>query len=523
MTVTGFITRILGFLYKIYLADLLGAKLLGVYQLIFPVYSICFTIYGAGIQTAISQVIAAENGKKGQKGSPLRLFAAGTALGLFFAFLLQGLLYTQADWVALHFVMEPSMAPYLKILCTLFPFCCLSACINGYYYGIQDARVPAVTQIIEQLARVCFVFGICLLAAPGASPEQSCEIAVWGLVAGETSSCIYNVIKLWKHCREKKGPVRRRTAAQRSKAPEGLRSLLWLASTLTVTRLLITFLNSVESVLLPAMLRKYGCSSEDALSIYGVLTGMSLSFLFFPSTITNSLAVMLVPSIAEANAKKDNYMIRKSIAASIQYCLLLGLLCTCLFLVFGRELGMVFFHNEDAGSYLVTLSWLCPFLYLATTLTSIINGMEKTQITFLITIASLGVKIFLLVTVVPLWGIRAYLVGLLVSQLLQVLLELLYLRPYLSLRGEQEGNADCFIDLIQWIVLPVLFLVPCGFAAKNSCQWLDSCLKHQYAILCLGIVAGALCLLYVIYLLLLGILKPATSLQRNPFPHRSQK
>lgn len=58
LTITGFITRVLGFFYRIYLADLLGAHYLGIYQLIFPVYAICFTIYGAGIQTALSQVIA---------------------------------------------------------------------------------------------------------------------------------------------------------------------------------------------------------------------------------------------------------------------------------------------------------------------------------------------------------------------------------------------------------------------------------------------------------------------------------
>lgn len=69
----------------------------------------------------------------------------------------------------------------------------------------------------------------------------------------------------------------------------GVYSLVWLASTLTVTRLFITLLNSIETVLLPAMLRKYGYSGEEALSIYGVLTGMTFSFLLFPSTITNSL------------------------------------------------------------------------------------------------------------------------------------------------------------------------------------------------------------------------------------------
>ena len=56
----GILTRILGFIYRIFLSGTLGEVNLGIYQLIFPVYSLCFTLYGAGIQTAISQMISHE-------------------------------------------------------------------------------------------------------------------------------------------------------------------------------------------------------------------------------------------------------------------------------------------------------------------------------------------------------------------------------------------------------------------------------------------------------------------------------
>ena len=67
LTIAGFATRIIGFIYRIFLSDILGVKLLGIYQLVFPVYGICFTIYGAGIQTAISQLVASNIGSPAQK------------------------------------------------------------------------------------------------------------------------------------------------------------------------------------------------------------------------------------------------------------------------------------------------------------------------------------------------------------------------------------------------------------------------------------------------------------------------
>ncbi|WP_312495517.1 oligosaccharide flippase family protein, partial [Anaerosporobacter sp.] len=63
LTIAGFATRIIGFFYRIYLSNLLRPEDMGVYQLIFPVYGICFTLYASGIQTSISRLVAAEIGK----------------------------------------------------------------------------------------------------------------------------------------------------------------------------------------------------------------------------------------------------------------------------------------------------------------------------------------------------------------------------------------------------------------------------------------------------------------------------
>ena len=58
LTAAGFLSRILGFFYRIWLSDHLGSELLGIYQMIFPISGVCYTIYASGIQTAISKITA---------------------------------------------------------------------------------------------------------------------------------------------------------------------------------------------------------------------------------------------------------------------------------------------------------------------------------------------------------------------------------------------------------------------------------------------------------------------------------
>lgn len=435
LTVAGFITRILGFFYRIFLADRLGASLLGTYQLIFPVYGIAFTIYGAGIQTAISQIMASscaisnkvprnEPDKSCSKAKQILLYGLGISLCLSLSLLV--LIQNFADPIANYLLLEPSCAPYLRILSLLFPFCGVTACIQGYYYGLQNAKVPAMTQIVEQISRLGFVFFVLCLYPM--SPRQGCIVAVWGLVIGEVVSNFYVICQFIRH--QGISAPKNSTTIRLFHKNRLFSRLLSVSATLTGTRLIVSLLNSTEAVFIPAALRMYGYSATDALALYGILSGMVLPFLLFPSSITNSIAVMLLPAVADSQASGQQKQVRRYVTTSTLYCLLIGFLFTVFFLSFGNLIGELCFHNQTAGSFLRILSWLCPFLYLSTTLNSIINGLGKNHQTFLITVVSQSIKLFSLVFCVPRFGIHAYLAGILVSQIMMTLLACLCLKKY---------------------------------------------------------------------------------------------
>ena len=65
LTISGALSRIIGFFYRIFLSHTIGAEGVGIYQLIFPVYVLCFALTSAGIQSAISKYVAEAAVKKG--------------------------------------------------------------------------------------------------------------------------------------------------------------------------------------------------------------------------------------------------------------------------------------------------------------------------------------------------------------------------------------------------------------------------------------------------------------------------
>lgn len=420
LTLTGLLSRFIGFFYRIFLSKVFGAEGMGIYQLISPVLALSFSLTVSGMQTAISKYVASETTTHDYKTS-FRTLWVGFLLSMLLSFGCMFFIYGFSDWIAVTFLMEKRTAPLLRIISLSIPMATVHSCINGYFYGIKKTAVPALSQLAEQVVRVGSVYVIYhLFLAHNMTPTIS--FAVVGLVIGESASMVVSVIAIL--CRSfrlsHKRPIKQKCHNDSYSQITG--KLLQLAVPLSANRIIINILQSIESVFIPNRLMAYGLNNADALGVYGVLTGMSLPLILFPSAITNSISVLLLPMVSEADANGNNHAVNKAILTSIKYCLLLGFGCTAFFLLTGRFAGRFLFDSELAGSFILTLSFICPFLYIASTLNSILNGLGKTTLTFAYSIISLLVRLLFVFFAIPVWGIKGYLWGMLASQMVQTTL-----------------------------------------------------------------------------------------------------
>lgn len=496
LTIAGFLTRIIGFFYRIFLSNAMGAELLGIYQLVFPVYGICFTIFASGLQTSISRMVAAEAGRGNYKNTK-RILRIGIIISFSVACLLTFLVYFNSGIIANKFLNEARCEGCLRILALVFPFCGITACINGYYYGLRKTAIPASTQLLEQIVRVIFVYCIVIILGKG-NLNVTCEIAAIGLVIGEVASNIYNILSLviTKSPKTLINKVKRATDFS-LETKKVTKELVMLTLPLTGNRLCLSFLHSFEAVLIPFTLKRYGLSPKEAISIFGVLNGMVIPFLMFPTAITNALAVLLLPTISEAQALGNEKQISKTTSLAMKYSLIIGILSTGIFLIFGYHLGTDIYHNEMAGNYLCILSMLCPFLYLTTTLSSVINGLGKAHITFINSIIGMSLRIVLIVVLVPRYGTMGYVISLLVSQLLITILD-----------GRIIAKETHFtLDGINSLLKPFVTVFFSGILLLKLYEFLTKmCTINPTLILLL--CCGILCVIFIGFMLLLkGISK----------------
>ena len=139
LTAAGFLSRILGFFYRIFLSRLFGEENIGIYQLIGPVISLVFSFSAAGIQNAVSRSAAGSGAAcqdpAGRCAGRIRVLLVGLLFSLPSSCLCTAGVWCFSGFIAEPLLFEPRCAPLLRIASLSFPFSAVHSCINGYFYG----------------------------------------------------------------------------------------------------------------------------------------------------------------------------------------------------------------------------------------------------------------------------------------------------------------------------------------------------------------------------------------------------
>ncbi|GMQ57840.1 stage V sporulation protein B [Vallitalea sediminicola] len=480
LTVAALITRVLGFANRIYLSNLIGAEGMGLYQLVFPIYMICYTICCSGIFTAVSKLVAEEKAKNNYSNLK-RIIRTSSTIAFTLAVALMFVLIFNAELISTKLINEPRTALAIKIMAISIPFTAIMSCIKGYFYGLKYPTVPAISQIIEQITRISIIYFLSSLFIPKGL-TYACAMAIIGMVGGEIVSFAIVVIA-----------YKFNTLKDRSHLPQSyfiiLKKISAIAVPITSNRLITTILTSIETILIPTQLQLFGLSHSSALGIYGILTGMALPLILFPTVFTNSISLMLLPTVSAASANKNKSMINFTTTKTMKFTILIGIISTFLFLSFGKTLGVIVYREEYVGVLLTILAWLCPFIYLQTTLGSILNGLNKQLIVFRNNIIGLSIRIAFIFLLIPIYGLKGYLWGLLCSFVLVSTLNIIHLVRITSINFK-VGN---------WLLKPILVCL----ASISSIELLSRYITLPFSLLVNTLINICLFIIILIPLLLL--------------------
>lgn len=403
LTVSGIVSRLLGFFFRIYLSHTFSPAQIGLYQLIVPVYFFMSTVSSGGIKTASIQLISASCASKDKK-TALNYLKLSLTLSLLLSLIC--VFYAQKYSVFLSdFLLESrNQGQFIALISLALPFSAVHNCITGYCIASGNYMIPSSSQILEQTVRI---FSVVLLSL---HENPSIRIIFLGLILSEIGSCAYCImlnhrIFYYKYQLLPKHILRNFFLLVKHSLPY------------TLNQVLPSFFHTAEAFALPVMLHHSGLNTVQSLSIYGTLTGISMPCIMFPSVITQSLATTLLPAIADLKTRKKAKEISALIKRTFFICISFGTVCTFFFFFFGNFIGTVIFRNPSGGIFMRTLSFICPFLYGNSALMSCLNGLGRPVYTLLCNVCSVFIRICCIFLCVPTYGIVGYLWGMLLSQI----------------------------------------------------------------------------------------------------------
>ena len=436
LTITALMMKFVTLVFNIYISNKIGSEAVGVFSLVMAVYLFFITVATSGLSIAVTCIVS-EKFAKGNLTAGIK--AIRTCI--FFSILLGGLagilIILFSDIITktcLHNMVSSKPLFYIAIG---LPFIAMSSCINAYFTSIRKAYKNAICQVFEFVIKIIATI-ILLKINISNGVEYICISLILADVISEICSFSLIFILYLIDVKNKKLSYVR-SFGQRI-------NIVKIAFPVAITSYIRSGLSTVKQLIIPTQLEKSGLSCTNALSKYGVINGMVMPVLTFPTVLINSFSMLLVPEfstyLAQENYKSINFIANKIFRLTCAFSV-----CICsIFLFFSNELGLVIYQNLESGHYFKLLAPLIFFMYIDNIIDNILKGLNKQVGVMVCNVIDLSVTTIIIYFLLPILGIDGYIISIFISELLNFCISLFQMIKYTKLKPN-------FID---WILFPMI-------------------------------------------------------------------
>ena len=183
-------------------------------------------------------------------------------------------------------------------------------------------------------------------------------------------------------------------------------------------------LNTVEQLLIPYGLARYGGSTETAMGAYGTIHAMVFPVLMFPAAVLYALADLLVPELSRAKAMGRHLRIMDLTDKCLRLTFLFASAVAGFLFVSADLLGLFLYDSPDAGHYLRLFAPMVLMLYLDAITDGMLKGLAEQVSCVRYNTLTNAMDVVLLFLLLPRFGITAYILTYLITHAVNLILSL---------------------------------------------------------------------------------------------------
>lgn len=337
LAVIGIISKLMGALYRIPLTNILGAEGMGLYQTVFPVFTVLLMICGGGMTGAVSRTVAKYSARGNKAAVKDILFASALPVVCFSAVAAAAVIIFRRGISGLQGVPAASGA-YLA-LCPSLVFCSVISALRGLFQGRNMMMPSGISQLIEQGVKLALGLILGRLFMP-----RGVEYAVFGALLGVTVSEVaafaYLVIRYLVYSKNRLVNADDGKEVART---ELLKEVMRFSLPVTVGMLIIPITQVFDSAIVVNMLVGGGVGQGEATALFGLFVGPVGTLINMPAVVLSSLSAAFLPALTAFIERGDADSVRSESAAALKWTLIVSLPVAAAFLFFPRQICSVLY------------------------------------------------------------------------------------------------------------------------------------------------------------------------------------
>ncbi|MCQ2387762.1 MAG: oligosaccharide flippase family protein, partial [Clostridia bacterium] len=148
-----FLAKLLGAIYRIPLTRLIGGEGIGLYQMIFPVYTVLLEFSGIGLPNALAKIISSK--KENKEIEAIKCVNVSKKLFIKLGFICSVFMCTFSFFISKLQGNTNATISYI-FLSPAIIFVSIISCYRGYFQGFSEMKPTAISQVLEQMVKVGF-------------------------------------------------------------------------------------------------------------------------------------------------------------------------------------------------------------------------------------------------------------------------------------------------------------------------------------------------------------------------------
>lgn len=411
LAATSILVRMIGLIYRIPMANIIGDEGNGIYSAAFEIYNILLIISSYGMPMAVSKMVSAKCANKKYREA-YYIFRCSMIFSICTGGIAALFVFFGADWLEKNFFESyQGVAIPLRVLAPTIFMVAIMGTLRGLYQGRKTMLPTAVSQVLEQIvnAFVSVSAAYFLMRAHSASDK----LPAWGAAGGTLGTCLgaatallvlFFIYMIYRPVMKKQ--ERRDRASVQGSLGQTYKLIFLTVIPIILSQTVYQLSGIIDVSLINAVLRGRGHSREQISTWQGIYSTQYRTLVNVPTAISTAIASSMLPSLVTSFLAGEKDRMQQKVTMAVKFNMIIAFPSAVGMAVLSTPIIRVLFRNSanyQMGSMMMILGSSCIVFYALSTVTSgVLQSIDQMSLPVLHSLISLIIHIGLV------WGLMRF-------------------------------------------------------------------------------------------------------------------